>query len=338
MKRVVLISAVVVIGALSVILVASCKEKDGVYNPKGKISKIYYEDYVMYEGTAKPVYTQPKELVEVWTWDKKKLMQIESKEDGYTWALQFVYKGNQVQEIKSGDDIFKFTYDDKTKLKKIEVVDEQSRPKLNITVVERNGDNKITRLTYEQFTYTEDPSEKALLRKLRPVANIMMGENVGETMVNGMEENVKMRKATTTVTTQVELTYEGNNVSEERRIITIGSSAESMLIKYKYDNKSNPYYLALALMYDSYLSSARGTEKLDALFATTSENNVESYTTYNPNAAKPEIAIDTVQFVYKYNSDGFPTERDKIKEGVMPNLEATKYTAHKVYYYEYITK
>ena len=337
MKRVVLISSAVVIGALSAISFTSCKKKEGVYNPEGKISKVYYEDYTVHPNDPKPDFTVPRELVEVWTWDKKKLLQIESK--AHNWALQFVYKGNQVQEIMSGNDVFKFSYEDKSKLKKIELLDDKSRPVLNITVDDRNGDEKITKLTYEQFTYTET-EEKSLLRKLRPVVNIMMGENVGETMIRGMEENAKMRKATTTtkVTTQVELTYNGNNISEEKRtIVQENVVPQTIIIKYKHDNKSNPYYQAFALMYDFYASSAFGTEKLNALFATTSENNIESYAIYN--ADKPEEAVDSVQFVYKYNGDGYPTERDKVKEHVIPTGgDSTRFVTHTVFHYEYVTK
>jgi len=346
MKKVILISSAVVIGSLSAVLFTSCdRGKEGVYGSKeAKISKIYFEHYILTDG--KKTVPQEKVLFEVWKWDKQKLMQIQSMASDYPWTLYFTYKGNQVQEITSGNDVFKFIYDDKSKkLKKIEVVDDLQRPTLNIMVDNRDNEDKITKLTYEQFTYTEVPNEKVLISKFRPIVYLMIGNDIGETMVKNMEENAKMQKKTNTtkVTTQIELTYNGGNVSEEKRTITREGSdkPEVILTKYKYDDKINPYYHALCLMFDSY--STPDNDMGDRIFmplASSSENNVMSFFSYNLNAAKPEIAIDSAVYLYKYNNVNFPTERDKTVKmeridhlGNVVNIEE-----HKIYYYEYITK
>ena len=345
MKKIILISSAVVIGSLAAISFASCdKGKEGVYGHKdAKISKIYYEHYELVNGVRQEA-TVSKKLIEVWKWDKKKLLQIQSMENGYPWTLYFIYNGNQVQEITSGEDVFKFTYDDKgKKLKKIEVLDKLQRPSLNITVDDRNSEDKITKLTYEQFTYKE-VEEKALISKLRPVVSLMIGDEIGETMVKNMEEDAKMQKKTETTkrTTIVELTYTGGNVSEEKRtVITEGVVPAIITIKYTYDNKINPYYQALCLMFDSY--SAPDNNKGDRVFmplTSSSENNEMSFFIYNPSNPKPEIAIDSAQYVYKYNNLNFPTERDKIviteKTDNFGNY--THREEHKIYYYDYITK
>jgi len=346
MKRVNIVSTAVVMGALVIGSFVSCKEREGVYNiekGKGKISKVYYEHYGVYSTGKKSIIE--KRLIEVWKWDKNKLMQIESKDvSGYPWALNFIYEGKdkkQVTKIECGDIVFNFYYDDKdVKLTKIELLDEQARPILNITVDIRSED-KISKLTYEQFRYTEE--DKSLFDKMRPVMNIMLGNNVGETMLRNVEENVRMQKATKTekITTQVELTYEGNNVSTEKRtLITESAVPVVTTAQYKYDNKSNPYHSAFCLIFDGYYTSISSPHPpINAYFASFSENNVTSYFVYRPNSdpAKPDIKIDSAEYVYKYNSDNFPTERDKVT--FIPNQDTSKtYTEHIIYYFEYITK
>jgi len=351
MKRIILISSAVVIGSLVAVSFTSCKQKEGVYSPKeGKISKIYYENYsVIYSLSSgneiDKITVTPKKLLEVWKWDKKKLLQIQQvapvngDPTAFPWTLYFIYKGQQIQRIESGNDVFKFTYEDKdSKLKTIEVVDDQNRPKLTITVDARSND-KITKLTYVSYVYTESPDPKNLVSKLRPIANLMMGENIGESMVKSMEDNAKIQKKVTTTETKtvVELTYEKNNISEENRTVIVGNStaADNKIIKYKYDTKLNPYYQAFCVMYNAFYTSDRGNEQMNAIFAPYSENNIESYSTYNPSAAKPDIAVDTINYVYKYNNANYPTERDMVRETVR---DTARYVDHKVYTYEYVTK
>jgi hypothetical protein len=95
-------------------------------------------------------------------------------------------------------------------------------------------------------------------------------------------------------------------------------------------------------MFDSY--SAPSTANLeDRIFmplTSTSENNVTSFFCYNLNAAKPEIAIDSAQYIYKYNSVNFPTERDRItkSEKIDAQGNVLRLEEHKIFHYEYITK
>jgi hypothetical protein len=277
----------------------------------------------------------PKTLVEVWQWDKNQLMRVES--DG--WALNFIYKGKQVIKIESGDMVANLTYADKdTKLKKIEFLDEKGRPELNLIVDDRNSDNKISKLTYESFTYTED-EDKALHAKMRPVLSLMLGDNLGETVLRDVENTTKMQKATKTekVTTQVVLTYEGNNVREEARtIVQEGVQTVTQTARYKYDNKSNPYYHAFCMIFGT-----EGNYEINNFYtAPISENNIISYYLYVPvnDVKNPEKTVDSADYVYKYNGDNFPTERDKIT--VITNSQDTSKnnTEHIIYYYEYITK
>ena len=343
MKKPNLISLAVVLGSLAAISFTSCNKKEGIYNPEGKISKVYSEIYTIRPNGSKDT-VKGKELREVWKWDKKQLMSIEARENGYSWTLHFIYDGKQVTKIESGDMEFKFTYEDKNKkFKKIEILDDQARPYLNITVDSRSSDDKITQLTYEQFTYIETKSlksEQVFISKLRSVASIMMGEHITESMINGMEENAKMRKATTTTktTTQVELTYEGNNVAQEiRTIITDNKPSQTQLMKYKYDAKLNPYYQAFCLIFDNYMVDPQ-IGKPNALYASSSENNIESCSYYgDPKDNKDDKPIEVRMFSYKYNGSNFPTERDMQVE-FKAGSDTLKSVQHFVHYFEYVTK
>lgn len=78
---------------------SSC-QKDGVYHPKKKISKIY----VQRDG-------HDKVLTEQWTWDKNLLSSINFVEDEYT--VNFIYDGKQISKMVVGDQVVEFAYDGK---------------------------------------------------------------------------------------------------------------------------------------------------------------------------------------------------------------------------------
>ena len=348
MKRISLISVAIVIGSLIACSLTSCKKKEGEYTPekgKGRISKVYYEHYGVYVNSGQKFTTVPKKLVEVWKWDKNKLMQIESKNEyGQKWALNFIYKGKQVTKIESGDMVFNFTYTEKdTKLKKIEILNEEAKPQLNITIDDRSGD-KVSKLTYEYFTYIDVP-EKSLVSKMRPVMNIMLGDNLGEVVLKDVENTAKTHKATKTekTTVQVVLTYNGNNVSEEARtIFKEGATTQTQTARYAHDNKSNPYYHAFCMIFDGYYNTTAQNPGMNAYFASFSENNIMSYVVCQPtinNPKKVEDTIDIAEYFYKYNGDNFPTERDKVK--FIPDKygdSSRNQTEHIIYYYEYVPK
>ena len=90
--------------AVICLVVVSC-ERDGVYQPKKKISKIYY-DYVTGKG-----------LFCTWVWDGNKLNTIIYPRGT---ELQFFYKGKQIDSVckvipnyPTGSNYYKFTYDKK---------------------------------------------------------------------------------------------------------------------------------------------------------------------------------------------------------------------------------
>ncbi|MDR2407086.1 MAG: hypothetical protein LBE13_03100 [Bacteroidales bacterium] len=330
MKRIILSLAAITLVFLVVNPFTACKKKDGVYKPKEKISKIYYE-VIRYDSTEINIdssYKIEKTLKEIWRWDKKKLMQIESSDRAWSW--DFIYKGQQCIKIESGDWTINFSYRDKSDLEKIEVTDEQGRTSLTITVNDRS-DDKITRLTYLLYTYTEtQKSMKDIVSELHPVMRVILGDHVGEIVLSDISNNNKRQKGTTvsisTATAIVNLTYQGNNLTQAKW--TYENNPIPEIYTYTYDNKVNPYYRAISLM------------------ATQDENNILSYpATYNlfpcseNNVLSVKQAIDTVvtesTYKYDYNSKDFPTKQIKKEVGRRNNMERTKYIDHYIYHYEY---
>jgi hypothetical protein len=330
MRKTVLIltSFALVFSALT--LFTMCKKKDGVYNPKEKISKIYYE-VMRYDSTGKvdSSYMEKKELKEIWRWDKKKLMQIESKDRSWSW--DFIYKGKQITKIEAADRTINFTYEDKSKLKEIDVLDERERKILTITVKDRS-DDKITELAYTATNYGDEKSLKnttPLSDRLEPVMRIMLGNNVGDVLLSNMASNEKTHKAVTVSNYSVKLTYSGNNVTKALWTTQVDQTLQTLTYTYAYDNKMNPYYRAISLMsYNDQYDIAVGST-LANIFSC-SENNIISY----------EIRQDTttslpVKYQYDYKDD-FPVKQTKTVEGRYTNADKTKFITHFMYYYEYI--
>jgi hypothetical protein len=325
MKRVILISSAVVIGSLVAFSFTSCKKKEGTYKTKDKLWKVYTETYFM-SSAGEKIYGYPdnqKTLVEVWRWDKNKLMQVEHPGG---WSANFVYKGNQVQSIESGSNVYTLTYDDKkTKLKKIEGVDMKKRTFYVLTIIDRNED-KITRFSIDLTIYYDDPDEKSVA-KMQPIISVLMGGNIGEIVAKNMEKSVKHHKASSInkYKYEYELTYEGNNASQAKLTTTITMENNSpitdvTITKYKYDSKVNPLYnahhVALGLAYSSF-----------------SENNIVSRFQYELSDIKFEKAIDSAMYVYQYNTNGVPTQKDELTEKQNPDG-----LLHSIIHYEYVTK
>ncbi|MDR1181100.1 MAG: hypothetical protein LBL13_03890 [Bacteroidales bacterium] len=323
MKKIALTLATFALVFVSINLFTTCKKKDGVYKPKEKISKIYYE-VVRYDSAGKvdTAGAMKKELKEIWRWDKKKLMQIESYDRSWSW--DFVYKGDQVTKIESGDMTVNFTYKDKSDLEKIEVLDDQERTLLIVTVKDRS-DRKITKLSYAIYTYEKSLKSGTLLSdRLEPVMHIMLGNNVGETVLSNMASNEKMHKANTIVNVSADLTYSGNNVTKAQW--TTENNPIPLVYTYTYDNKVNPYYRAIALMFSGDVYGIT-TQAFFNLFPC-SENNMIGY----------EEVQDTnrtsIKYVYEYDSKDFPVKQTKVYEYI--HSVYGKYTYNYIYHYEYV--
>ncbi|MDY0015338.1 MAG: hypothetical protein RBS13_03940 [Bacteroidales bacterium] len=217
MKKYLILTAASV---LLLMFVTSC-DKDGVYNPKEKISKIYYDQ----EGS--------KVLSESWTWDKNLLTKVAygTSQDEYQ-----LFEYDKKQVVKITDYYFgvdhgyvSFIYD-KASLSKVEAYNKDNELTESIEVV--HDGKKIIKLimtSYEQDyeTLKSVSHQRLLSRALRLF--------VSKPLLDKMMERI--HKSTTYVST-IEFTYDGDNVISEKLI----DEDVSYSTAYTYDANINPFY------------------------------------------------------------------------------------------------
>ncbi len=266
--------------AVSILLFSTCNKHEGVYKPKEKISKIYYEET---EGNKE---ITPKKLKETWTWEKKKLSKIEIADKNET--LKFSYDGNQVSKIEGNNMTMNFSYE-KKKLNKVEIT-ENGNLSIIITVSERNGDDKITKLTYETLSGSKNSkSIETSLAQMSPILNLLFPGAIATSLLSDAN-GAKTHKATVASTIHYEYMYDGNNIM---KIKTTNGTSETTTI-YQYDNKINPYYKSFYYLQEKPLVGL-------------SENNI---TLYNEEGSTGFNKI----YRYTYNEDNLPTSIAFVEE------------------------
>lgn len=310
MKKAILATAVLVL--FTVFSFVSCK-KEGVYKPKERISKIFYEysRESYFNGTLEDSYSSEKHLSERWHWKGKKLMQVETGD----WAYNFVYKGNQLEKIEYGDIEATFTYN-KSLYEKIEIK-EHDQNILVITIDQRDGDDKITKFFFEMFYESTiwDGMSKKYTKGASSISNAesFLRMILPNNFTNILSKNVdkKRQKAIISEKCIVELKYDKNNLIEQ--VITYEDEDPETYI-FTYDDKKNPYYKSIHT----------SIEGVDGNTFIQSENNI--LTMYDK-----EYPEDITKFEYKYDGD-YPEQRiEKYSYG--NEWYSTQYV--EIYYYEY---
>ena len=309
----------------------SCGEKDGVFNPKEKISAIYYsateegEALESESGEWVPFYNSvPKVLKEKWNWDGKKLSSLELYNYDYRVGnttletiVRFEYDGNRVEKMYAPlgdyDNIeHTFVYEGK-RLKKIQVSD--GRTNIDYLGFEYEGD-KLSRVTL-LFAYYDKKSMNSKKAKVQNhlselllrtyIPGYEMTPRIKEEIEKGIVAQSKKNDGYDEMTVKYE--WDGDNIS------SIWLGAEGETVRFAYDDKKNPIHGFLPMI----MLSSELAETYVNLF---SENNVV------------EISIDEEVFArYSYTYDGkWPTTRTSI-EKYTSSIERGSYT--EVLYYEY---
>ena len=291
----------------------SCK-KDGVYKPKEKISKIYYEySYITYsDGDIVYKSSPEKNLSEKWHWEKEKLIQIEHD----FWPYNFIYKKNQLEKIECAEMVVKFIYNESL-YEKIEISN-KGKDLLIITINERNKNN-ITKFSIQMFydddtwyDYAKNKSnveETQTISVIEPIIQLLFPSSFTHFITKNIAE--KTHKSITVETYTVELKYDKNNVIEQTFKDSYG---DELTYIFSYDKKKNPFYK----------SSHTFLEGIEEGFFIQSENNI--LTMYEKNY--PE---DITKYEYEYNGD-YPTKQ--IEKYTYGN-ERFLTERSSIYYYEY---
>ena len=228
--------------ALFAFAFTSC-HKDGVFNPKKKISRVFYQS----NGGD-------KSLEATYIWNKNKLDKIDYGGGSFAY---FTYDGKKVSKISIGAEVINFTYDG-AKLSKVEISYEGQ---LYESVAVTHDGNKITKLaiTYYESDYKDAQSIIRSGLSLRGILPATTCDNLIEKQIQAKESG---RKGTYNYT--VEFKYDGWNIIEERWV------EDSDVYTFTYDKGNNPFF---GLFYgdggDSvdFLESKNNIEKVSNTYA-----------------------------------------------------------------------
>ena len=211
----------IVLGMLIVAFMASCT-KDGVYNPKKKISLVYRASSEDYYGSH---YETQRYLAEKWNWDNKTLGSIQFfNDDDYTET--FTYDGNRLTRI----DVYQYsesiTFEYDGKYLKAANITYRGKPEGAISFVYSNGKLSELKITYYD---TKSKHESHLLSTVLPFTtevNDMMVEFAEKAIATKSMEYVSYK-----------CTWSGDNISQ---VMGTWDDGDVLNISISYDDKINP--------------------------------------------------------------------------------------------------
>ena len=198
------------------IAITSCN-KDGVYNPKEKIDKIYVDN-----GAG-------KHLSEDWTWDNKQLKTIDYYSDNtIDYTETFIYSDNRLSQVDNQNDgeTAKFTYDKRH----LQQADFYKNNVLYMSCLFEYADNKLSDIKVALTDTDKGLNTKGVANPL----NYVLPKQTAQYIDNVIKENPTRG----TIYFEVDFAWDGNNVSE----IGIELNDEySVLYVFEYDDKLNPF-------------------------------------------------------------------------------------------------
>ena len=276
-----------------VAMLFSACQKEGVYNPSKKISKIYFTN-------ANGV----RNLQESWSWNKDKTLEkIDYYSSGsLSYTMNFTYEKKRLtrMNVYSANVYIDYKYEGKN-LKEVALYANGSLID-QYTFTYKNG--KISHITDTYFAAKAGDNDL----KICPLQYILPDE-----IYSPIEAACKMfpEESKATSTSEYELTWEKNNLVKLLRTST--SSDQTIDMKAEYDKKVNPFYGAFTeLFFENNIIN--GYE---------SQNNVTRAEVINTHAGQVTTSITN----YEYSYDGkYPKSRKLISnnETTVTEFEYTK--------------
>lgn len=225
--------------ALFALAFTSC-HKDGVFNPKKKISRVFTQ----YNGGNKT-------LEATYIWNKNKLDKIDYG-DGY--FAYFKYDGKRVSQISLESTVLNFTYNG-AKLSKVEL---SYRGQLATSIEVTHNGNKITKLSITEYESDYKGTKNIICAGLclRGILPANTCDNLVEKQIQAKESGGKG-----TYNSTIEFKYDGWNIIEERWV------EDNEVYNYTYDKGNNPFFGLLGDIgegsdYVEYLESKNNIEKV----------------------------------------------------------------------------
>lgn len=290
MKKVLLIAA----AAMLLLSMPSCnKHKDGVFNPKQKISAIYssyrsqssWYNSDTYTWEDDDPYIIPLSKDEEWIWDGKLLQQIRRFDiDGTVYGTEtFTYDGKKLvrAEYKNSDYGHYTTYEYDGK----ELASAKSYGSDGLLCYSYDftyNDKKITDITMTEYDYDKNVMDRAK-HQISSLRSILPMGQIGEKVIANCEARLKA-KASSTYITRISLTWTDNNIT---RMTLKWADGDISTREYTYDNKKNPYY--------GFLTSYSEEDIISPYYS--SENNLLTDDPSDP------------PYVYEYDKNDYPTSQ-----------------------------
>lgn len=289
--------------------------KEGVFNPKEKIAKIYKETINVrtetYDGHSSTTSdTTAKHLTEEWTWDGKLLTtvtsyyQVSGTPTAYN-VLTLTYDGKQLSKVSdaSGQDYSVYTYDG-SKLTKVESFEGNELR----SIAEVTHDGKHISKVVMTYKGEGEPGDvtKFAMRTLVPTQKVL------DKMIAVKAKEVADE------TVILEFTYDGGNAT--KIVMTYGSNSNySQTTEYTFDKKKNPFSGNFATIGEGGLNAFN-------------ENNIlteKETSTYTENG-RTQTQEETTEYTYEYDGK-FPTSVSYTNTYSQGDYYTTK-TTHTTYY------
>ena len=233
MKRTLLIAT-----AAMLLLAASSCQKDGVYNPQKKISKISRSSSSTPSDEFGYAYYTPMRLNEQWTWDGDKLVSRTQFDGDGEAAAQFTYSydGKRLTSIAYTTNGYycktDFSYDGK-KLSSAEHYSD-GRHYCSVQFSHSNGKISAIDITYHRFVGKNAFVGASMLDMLLPLDIQMSGVSRQANAKGESEDHIA----------KIELTWDGNNIT--KMVSTLEGDVQTGV--FTYDDKRNPF-CGMGVMY-----------------------------------------------------------------------------------------
>lgn len=304
MKKIFFIAAAT---AMLLLSMTSCnKDKEGVYNPKQKISVLYeqssdiWENYDGERWTESDIssYTKLHKSQE-WTWDGKQLQQIKgyTSEGALSYTQTFTYEKKKLIRVdyvdaeNSYSSYATFEYDGKL-LTKATAYNGGGEV---ITCEYTHTDKKITNITYT--VYEDDAKGASVINATKQLAVLRMTLPQGQisrNIISEQEAKMKSRKEIEFIA-RLTLTWTGNNITSVTAIYDGYTGSETN--SFTYDTKKNPYHLYMDEN-SVYAEDGSGLMFLN-------ENNILTARYYYDNQNEPGSTTSRT-YTYTYDNNDYP--------------------------------
>lgn len=268
--------------------------KEGVFNPKKKISRIYEDS-----GNG-------RNLSQVWTWNKNNTLEkIDYYYNGQVdYTDNFTYEKKRLVSIEDYKyhSRAEFSYANKVFTKQLTEVNVYSSNTLTSTYAITHEKNKISQIIQTNYSnnYNDDYDWKSAAMASVNALNFILPKEMCKAVMEAEKKMAKNGSKNSTIT--YTLTWDKNNLSKVDLLWSDGTTGS---LQAKYDDKNNPFWGALlsddGLDISGESFSKNNMTRLEENYNYMGENGNSTYTySYSYDGKYPKSQRRT----YEYNGQG----------------------------------